>query len=136
MPEQENAKTAPDTDASTSTTPGPPVPMAKTYRAVLNLDYTGTSNEYQYLVSALIQAGWTYVETSALILETDDRADIWRGMSLVMKQDSSIPDLSALTLHIQASEDFSGIPYPFADAHPNALDNVEIKTHPTAGGAG
>src|SRR5438045_535618 len=40
--------------------------MPKTYRAVINLDYTGTSNEYQYLVSALIQAGWTYVRNERI----------------------------------------------------------------------
>lgn len=112
--------------------------MAKSYRAVLNLDYTGTkSNEYQYLVSALIQAGWRYVETSALILDTTDLTQIWRGMSLVMKQDSSIPsDLSALTFHFQASEDFSsGIPYSYANQHPNALESVESKPYPAAGAA-
>ena len=107
--------------------------MSKRYRAVLNLDYTGqSSNEYQYLLSALIQAGWKYVETSALILETDDRSKIWRGISLVMKQDSSIPqEPSAITIHIQASTDFeNGISYLYADQHPQALTSVESKSYP------
>ncbi|HET6764833.1 MAG TPA: hypothetical protein VFH27_14205 [Longimicrobiaceae bacterium] len=103
--------------------------MPRRYRAVLNVDYTGqSSNEYQYLISALIQAGWTYVETSSLILDTPHRNEIWRGISLITKQDSSIPqNLSALTLHIQGSNDFdSGIDYPYSDTHPNALANVSL----------
>lgn len=102
------------------------------YRASLTLDYTGgVTNEYQYLVSALIQSGWTYVETSSLVLETDDRNEIWHGMQLVMKQDPHLAPLSALTLHVIASEDLdNGIPYPYSDAHPGALNNVKGKPLP------
>jgi hypothetical protein len=106
--------------------------MPRRYRAVLNLDYAGaTTNEYQYLISALIQDGWTYVETSALTLDTEDRNDIWRGISLVMKQDASLPGMSALTLHIQGSDNFDrGIDYPYAEKHPNALDSTKYKHNP------
>ena len=106
--------------------------MLRTYRASLTLDYSaGCTNEYQYLISALIQSGWTYVETSSLVLETENRAEIWQGIQLVMKQDSSLSPLSAVTLHIVGSNDIEqGIAYPYAETHPNALDNVRNKPLP------
>lgn len=106
--------------------------MPRKYRASLTLDYTGgITNAYQYLISALIQSGWTYVETSSLVLETEDRNEIWHGMQLVMKQDPHLSPLSAITLHIIGSEDLdAGIQYPYADTHPNALQNVSNKPLP------
>ena len=106
--------------------------MARKYRASLTLDYTGANtNAYEYLVSALIQSGWTYIETSSLVLETEDRNDIWHGLQLVMKQDPNLSPLSALTLHIVASEELdNGIPYPYSKDHSNALANVSKKPLP------
>jgi hypothetical protein len=106
--------------------------MARKYRASLTLDYTGAiTNEYQYLISALIQSGWTYLETSNLVLETENRNDIWRGLQLVMKQDADLAPLSAFTLHIVGSDDIdTGAPYPYAVAHPGALENVNAKQLP------
>ena len=106
--------------------------MPRLYRASLTLDYSGTSNEYQYLVSALIQLGWTYIETSSLTITTPDRNDIWAGVALVMKQDGSIPGtLSALTLHVIGGNDLEkGAPYPYSTTHPAALDNVRNKPYP------
>jgi hypothetical protein len=106
--------------------------MPRTYRASLTLDYsTGSTNEYQYLISALIQSGWTYVETSSLVLETENREEIWQGIQLVMKQDSSLSPLSAVTLHIVGSDDIEqGVAYPYANSHPNALENVRNKPLP------
>lgn len=61
-----------------------------TYRGAINLDYTGqNTNEYQRLVAALIQLGWIYVETSALIIETDNLSLVWQGVELVAKQTAS-----------------------------------------------
>ncbi len=106
--------------------------MTRKYRASLTLDYTGgITNEYQYLISALIQSGWTYVETSSLVLETEDRNEIWQGMQLVMKQDPHLSPLSAITLYVIGSEDLdSGVPYPYSDTHPGALTNVSSKPLP------
>jgi hypothetical protein len=106
--------------------------MPRLYRASIILDYTGSSNEYQYLISALKQLGWTYVETSSLTITTPNRNDIWAGVALVMKQDASIPGpLSALTLHVIGSDDIqNGIPYPYSDTHPAALDAVRNKPYP------
>ncbi len=106
--------------------------MARKYRASLTLDYTGgVTNEYQYLISALIQSGWTYVETSSLVLETHDRNDVWRGMQLVMKQDQYLAPLSAITLHVIGSEDLqNGVSYPYSNTHPSALSNVRDKPLP------
>jgi hypothetical protein len=103
--------------------------MPRTYSASLTLDCsTGSTNEYQYLISALIQSGWTYVETSSLVLETENREEIWQGIQLAMKQDSSLSPLSAVTLHIVGSDDIEqGVDYPYADSHPNALENVRNK---------
>jgi hypothetical protein len=106
--------------------------MPHTYRASLTLDYsTGCSNEYRYLISALIQPGWTYVETSSLVLETENREEIWQGIQLVMKQDSSLSPLSAMTLHIVGSDNIEqGGAYPYADRQPKALENVRNKPLP------
>lgn len=106
--------------------------MARKYRASLVIDCTGgVTNEYQYLISALIQSGWTYIETSSLVLETENRNDIWHGLQLVMRQDASLSPLSALTLHVVGSEDIeNGVPYPYSDAHPGALANVRGKPLP------
>ena len=106
--------------------------MPRKYRASLTLDYTGNvTNEYQYLISALIQSGWTYLETSNLMLETENRNDIWRGLQLVMKQDAFLSPLSAFTLHIVGCEDMeNGSPYPYAVGHPAAFDNVNAKQLP------
>jgi hypothetical protein len=105
--------------------------MPRTYRASLTLDYSNSgTNEYQYLISALIQSGWTYVETSSLVLETENREEIWQGIQLVMKQDSSLTP-SAVTLHIVGSDDIEkGVAYPYADQHPNAWENVRNKPLP------
>jgi hypothetical protein len=106
--------------------------MPRSYRASLTLDYTGgITNEYQYLIAALIQSGWTYIETSSLVLETEDRNEIWHGLQLVMKQDPHLSPLSALTFHVVGSESLmDGIPYPYSDAHPKALANVSGKVLP------
>jgi hypothetical protein len=102
------------------------------YRAVLSIDKTGVqTNEYQYLVSAMIQSGWTYAETSLLTRESTSINDIWHGLQLVMRQSQVMDPLSHISLDVSSSEDFAkGIPYPYSDKHPNALQNVESKPLP------
>jgi hypothetical protein len=101
------------------------------YRASLNLDYTSQSpNDYQKLIAALLQTGWTYVETSALIIETTDLAKVWRGVRLIAKQNASAGVLSALTLHVQGSKSFAGVPYNGAKNHPTAIQDIDKKPDP------
>ncbi|MEX2100137.1 MAG: hypothetical protein WEB19_01870 [Acidimicrobiia bacterium] len=43
--------------------------MSGEYRAVVNIDYTGQHvNAYQKILKALEDAGWYYVETSAMAM--------------------------------------------------------------------
>lgn len=106
--------------------------MARFYRGVLNIDYTDQNpNDYQKLVAALQAAGWMYVETSAFAIETPDLGQVWRGIELVAKQDSTAGTLSALTYHIQSSENFEdGKQYAATANHPNALEEVLRKEFP------
>lgn len=99
--------------------------VQRMYRAHINLDYTGSvTNEYQRLISALVQAGWAYVETSALVIETHDLAAIWQGVEIVAKQSARAGTLSAFTLHIQGGPDFAGRPYPAEQNFPTAREDV------------
>lgn len=102
------------------------------YRAVLNFDYATPidNNQYQKLVSGLIQLGWTYVETSALIVETDEISAVWNAVELCARQDSSIGEITALTLHVQGAPDFAGQVYKAAKNHPNAVEDIRAKPLP------
>jgi hypothetical protein len=107
------------------------------YRGTLNYDFTGrANNNATRLKLALIETGWLQVETTAFVIETDDLNRVWRGVELVAKQASSIADLSALTYHIQASQDFSQS-LPLASTitlNPaNALRDIMSKPFPIVG---
>ena len=100
------------------------------YRATINIDFTKQqTQQYQKLVAGLMQAGWVYLETSAFVLEGDLSA-VLRGMELIAKQCSAAGELSALTYHIQGSNDFAGTQYAAAKFHPNALDEIKQKPLP------
>jgi hypothetical protein len=89
------------------------VKMPFTYKATLNVDYTGRefTNEITRLKNALVQAGWRWVETSAFVIETDNLGLVWRGIDLVARQTAAVGGhLSALTFHIQGSKNFDGLP--------------------------
>lgn len=93
------------------------------YRAVINLDFTGQRpNAYAKLVSALLQAGWERMETSALAIETEDLNRIWVGSEVVAKQAGRAGTLSAYTLQVQRLGD----PQPYAAAanHQTALEDI------------
>lgn len=101
--------------------------MLRKYRASINIDFTSPdAREYQRLIAALIKAGWVYVETSALILETDDLGLAWRGIELIVKQCEAAGELSALTFHVQGAASFGGKEYKaalnFADPVRDILD--------------
>jgi hypothetical protein len=103
------------------------------YRAILNFDYTNvTPNEFSRLKLALVEADWFHVETSAFTIETSNLGEIWQGIELVAKQSSSAGELSALTFHIQGSDDFSkSVPIVSGIKPANAFDGIKAKLFPT-----
>ena len=106
--------------------------MPREYSATLSIDKTGSqTNEYQYLISALIQSGWKLVETSVLTRRSANIGDIWHGIKLTMKQAPCMDPISHLSFDLVSSEDLdAGSAYPFSDKHPNALQNVDSKPLP------
>lgn len=101
------------------------------YQAVINLDFTGMNQpEYQKLISALIQAGWSYTETSALVISTEDLGKIWTGAEVAAKQSAAAGTLSALTLHVQRVG--GDKPYKQAANYPKALAGILAKDPPRA----
>ncbi|PYM12301.1 MAG: hypothetical protein DME18_11765 [Verrucomicrobia bacterium] len=94
------------------------------YRGLINVDFTDPNGtEYQKLVTALIQAGWVYIETSALQIEGELKC-VLQVLEIVARQCQDAGVLSALTIHVQGSSDFKGVPYPGARNHPHALKSV------------
>jgi hypothetical protein len=102
------------------------------YRGSLSVDFTGQNpNHYQKLVTALLQAGWLYVETSAFVIESPDIANVWRGIEVVAKQAADAGQLSALTFHVQSAAGFAvSLPYVAQANHPNALTQIQAKAFP------
>lgn len=96
------------------------------WRANVRFDFVGgkDNNEYQKLMAALLQAGWNYVETSAVAIETDDLNRILLGMEICARQFPQAGAVSAFLFDIQGSEDFAGKVYVGAKNHPNALQDV------------
>lgn len=94
------------------------------YRAVLTLDYTGTRNvnAYAQLLNALAQAGWSYAETSAMYIESEDMAPILLGMELLARAASGPGTLSALDLQVQLIGEER--PPPASANHSRALKHV------------
>lgn len=73
------------------------------YVATLNFDYTRTKQvPYQKLLVALEHAGWEYVETSAMLYESEDLAGVLRALHLLSRSLHLGGDLSALNLQVQA----------------------------------
>lgn len=100
------------------------------YRAIVNFDFTNPNqNEYQRLIAALLQIGWKYVETSALVFD-GDLPNVLLAMELISKQCESSGTLSALTFHIQGSTSFDGRPYPQSKSYPDALKHIRKKRLP------
>ena len=102
------------------------------YRAVLTIDFTNQqTNQYQKLVAALLQNDWKYLETSALAIETTDLRRIWAAFDLIPRQAADAGLLSALSIHVQGSDNFtSGIPYVAAGNHPHATSDIKAKQFP------
>ncbi|RIZ70547.1 MAG: hypothetical protein D0528_01270 [Methylococcales bacterium] len=104
------------------------------YRGTINYDFTNSNgNESNRLGLALIAAGWLRVETTAFIKESNSINDIWRGISIVAKQAANVGLLSALTYHIQSSNDFtSSVPYASTVTYnpTNTLNSIESLDFP------
>lgn len=100
-----------------------------TYRAVLNLDYSKTEpNSYQKLLTALIQLGWEYRETSALTLDTSDLNTIWVSLEVIAKQSEAAGTLSAMTMQVQLLGPSK--PYKAAKKHTKALAQIQARPFP------
>ena len=105
--------------------------MPRTYRATINVDFTdGNTAWQQHMMRALIDAGWRYVETSALAVDTDDIGVIWQGVEVVAKISGKVTGLSALTFHIQGSDDFAGVSYQGQKTYKNALPDALSYPYP------
>ena len=74
----------------------------RTYRGIINLDYSGSvdSNERNYLANALVQAEWEYVETSALAYEGPLHG-VLVGLELLSRAVAFAGVPSAITFHAQ-----------------------------------
>ena len=103
------------------------------YRAVINIDFTRQNktakNQYQKLMMALIMSGWHHVETSALIIE-GELIEVLQAFELIAKQCRECGELSALTIHIQGSNNFEGKKLKAQKNHPNALNEIRAKLLP------
>ncbi len=101
------------------------------YRAHVRLDFgEKDNNEYQKLIAAFLQAGWVYVETSAVATETDDFDVVRRGLDILARQLPYAGTISALMFDVQRSDDFGGQFYVAADNHPSALVDVRARPSP------
>lgn len=97
------------------------------YRGIINFDFTEADpNQHSRLSLALRETGWTHVETSAFVCDTDDIADLWEGFGLVARQADRVGIMSALTFHIQLAEnDFTtNVSLETTQSSSNALDEI------------
>ena len=101
------------------------------YRATVRVDFDNQqSNDYQKLIAAFKQVGWSYVQTSSLAIETEDLNRVLIALELLGKQVRSAGTLTALSIDVQGSKNFSGIPYAALKNHPNALSDIRGKPFP------
>lgn len=107
---------------------------ATRYRALIALDW-GKPHRRKYqqkLVSALIDAHWNLVETSTFAIDTPDLKDVWKGLDLVARASTVAGTLTALSVNIVGSDDFSkSKPYAAKKNHPNALDDFAKIPYPS-----
>jgi hypothetical protein len=82
-----------------------------TYRAVINLGYSGVrdGNEYNYLLNALAGAGWEYVETSAMAYK-GPLPGILLGLELLARAVPKPGTVSAITRQAQRIGEVRGSP--------------------------
>ena len=101
------------------------------YRAHIRFDFDKQkSNEYQKLITALLQTGWNYVQTSAVAIESSDLVPILRALDIIARQCVDAGELSGLMVDVQGSSNFDGENYKGAVNHPNAVQDVKAKKVP------
>lgn len=93
------------------------------YRGIINLDFkVEDNNSYQKIVSALIQAGWTWTRTSSFVIETPSISRIWAAAELLAKGSAHAGVLRSLALQVQLIDPEHE--YSAAKNHPNALEDI------------
>lgn len=94
-----------------------------TYIATLTLDYTGgNTNEQTRLTNALCQAGWEYVETSALAYQADHLDGVRLALEVLARAVETPGTLSALAIQVQLIG-ATRLP-PAEQSHRRALRNL------------
>lgn len=84
--------------------------MARGYRGLLTVHFSDSKvGEYSRLKNALVYSGWRWVDTGAFEIETQNLAQIWRGIELAARQSADVGFLSNLSFHIQPSGDDGGL---------------------------
>ena len=111
------------------------------YRAHIYIDFAGNTSgkrnrRSQQLNAALIQAGWTFMATRSFVLESDELAEIFRGLELVAKQSGSLGPISFCNFEIEGIFDPNGLEYTAAKSCPNALQEISSKPFPSKPAAG
>jgi len=70
--------------------------------ATISLDYNHQSpNEYQRLINALVQSGWEYADTSALVYDSENLAGVRLALEVLARAMETAGELSALALQVQ-----------------------------------
>lgn len=101
------------------------------YRAHVRLDFgEKDNNEYQKLITAFIQLGWRYIETSAVMVETGDLGTVLKGLDLLARQIPFAGTPTGILVDVQGSENFNGKSYAAAANHKNALADITAKRPP------
>lgn len=104
------------------------------YRALITMDWgkPHNNNARHKLISALMDADWLLVETSTFTIETEEINKVWRGVGLIAKGAAATGVLTALSLNVIGSEDFSTTKeYKAKKSHPKALQQIEALPFPT-----
>jgi len=105
------------------------------YRAHIYIDFSGNTwgkrnRRSQQLIAALIQAGWKLMATRSFVIETNELAEVFRGIELVAKQSGSLGPISFCNFQIQGISDPKGLEYTAAKSQPNALREISSKPYP------
>jgi hypothetical protein len=86
--------------------------MSKHYLGILNFDYSNsTDGNARYLIAqALEQVGWTYAETSAFVLQSDDLLPFRQALDLLSRSAELPGTVSSLNLVVQLVDERLTVP--------------------------
>ncbi len=101
------------------------------YRAVLSIDYSKPIdiNDYNRLINAICQAGWSYAETSALYVECEDLQPVLLALEVLARSVGDPGNLSASSINVQLIGDDRDP--PAAHNHVRALNNMLARDLPS-----